>query len=29
VEIKGATFTALLVRQQPDGRWVAQCVLDV
>jgi SHS2 domain-containing protein len=29
VEIKGATFTALSVRQQPDGRWVAQCVLDV
>jgi tRNA nucleotidyltransferase (CCA-adding enzyme) len=29
VEVKGATFTELAVRQQPDGRWCAQCVLDV
>lgn len=29
VEIKGATFTALKVEQQADGRWLAQCVVDV
>ena len=29
VEIKGATYTALHVQQRPDGRWVAQCVVDV
>jgi len=29
VEIKGATFTGLRVYQQPDGAWVAQCVVDV
>jgi SHS2 domain-containing protein len=29
VEIKGATFTELSVRQQTDGSWVAQCVVDV
>jgi SHS2 domain-containing protein len=29
VEVKGATLTELAVRQEPDGRWVAQCVLDV
>lgn len=29
VEVKGATFTALQVRQQPDGGWLAQCVVDV
>ena len=29
VEIKGATYTALKVAQQPDGSWVAQCVVDV
>jgi protein archease len=29
VEIKGATFTELAVRQQADGSWVAQCVVDV
>jgi len=29
VEVKGATLTELLVRQGPDGRWRAQCVLDV
>ena len=29
VEIKGATLTELHVYQQPDGLWVAQCVVDV
>jgi len=29
VEVKGATFTELAVRREPDGRWCAQCVLDV
>ena len=29
VEVKGATFTELAVRQDDDGRWRAQCVLDV
>jgi SHS2 domain-containing protein len=29
VEIKGATFTELRVCQQPDGAWVAQCIVDV
>ena len=29
VEIKGATFTDLLVKQQQGGVWVAQCVVDV
>ena len=29
VEIKGATFTELAVKQQADGSWVAQCVVDV
>ena len=29
VEVKGATLTELVVRREPDGRWVAQCVLDV
>ena len=29
VEIKGATLTALKVGQQPDGLWIAQCVVDV
>ncbi|MBI3049332.1 MAG: archease [Acidobacteria bacterium] len=28
VEVKGATFTALQVREGPDG-WRAQCVVDV
>jgi SHS2 domain-containing protein len=28
-EIKGATYTALKVAQQPDGSWLAQCVVDV
>lgn len=29
VEVKGATYTALEVRQGADGRWGAQCVVDV
>lgn len=29
VEVKGATYTELGVRQLPDGRWLAQCVVDV
>lgn len=29
VEIKGATYTALKVAQGPDGRWTAQCIIDV
>ena len=29
VEVKGATLTELAVRRQADGRWLAQCVLDV
>ena len=29
VEIKGATYTALRVAQEGDGRWLAQCVVDV
>ncbi|WP_006747807.1 archease [Thioalkalivibrio paradoxus] len=29
VEIKGATFTQLAVRQAADGSWIAQCVLDI
>lgn len=29
VELKGATFTELAVRQQADGSWIAQCVVDV
>jgi tRNA nucleotidyltransferase (CCA-adding enzyme) len=29
VEIKGATFTELRVWQGEDGRWQAQCVIDV
>jgi len=29
VEVKGATYTALEVDQQPDGGWLAQCVVDV
>ena len=28
-EVKGATYTALRVRQGADGVWVAQCVVDV
>lgn len=29
VEVKGATYTELGVSRQPDGRWRAQCVVDV
>ncbi|KPJ90727.1 MAG: archease [Gammaproteobacteria bacterium SG8_11] len=29
VEIKGATYTELKVMRQPDGLWLAQCVIDV
>ena len=29
VEPKGATYTALSVRQEADGTWVAECVVDV
>ncbi len=29
VEIKGATYTGLSVRQQDDGAWAARCVVDV
>jgi len=28
-EVKGATYTALKVARQPDGSWLAQCVVDV
>jgi len=28
-EIKGATYTGLVVRRLADGRWLAQCVVDV
>jgi SHS2 domain-containing protein len=29
VEVKGATLTELLVRQDQSGAWLAQCVVDV
>ncbi|MBH0192667.1 MAG: archease [Nitrospira sp.] len=29
VEVKGATYTALSVKRDEQGRWVAQCVVDV
>jgi SHS2 domain-containing protein len=29
VEVKGATLTGLEVRRGGDGRWTAQCVVDV
>jgi SHS2 domain-containing protein len=29
VEIKGATYTELKVVRQPEGGWLAQCVVDV
>lgn len=29
VEVKGATYTELKVSRQADGRWMAQCVVDV
>jgi len=28
-EIKGATYSALSVKQDVDGAWIAQCVVDV
>lgn len=28
-EVKGATYTDLKVYRDPDGRWTAQCVVDV
>jgi len=29
VEVKAATYTELAVRQQGDGTWIAQCIVDV
>jgi SHS2 domain-containing protein len=29
VEVKGATWTELRVAREPDGSWLAQCVVDV
>ena len=29
VEVKGATYTGLSVRQQNGGEWTARCVVDV
>ena len=29
VEVKGATYSQLRVARDPDGRWTAQCVVDV
>jgi SHS2 domain-containing protein len=29
VEVKGATYTGLRVRQMPEGGWIAECVVDV
>lgn len=29
VEVKGATYTGLRVAQVADGRWVAECIVDV
>jgi tRNA nucleotidyltransferase (CCA-adding enzyme) len=29
VEVKGATYTSLLVEQDETGTWLAQCVVDV
>ena len=29
VEVKGATYTALKVEKQSEGKWVAQCIVDV
>jgi tRNA nucleotidyltransferase (CCA-adding enzyme) len=29
VEVKGATYTELSVKRGEDGRWIAQCVVDV
>ena len=29
VEVKGATYMLLSVKQNDDGKWIAQCVVDV
>jgi SHS2 domain-containing protein len=29
VEVKGATYTELSVKQDEQGHWIAQCVVDV
>lgn len=29
VEVKGATYTELSVKRDEQGRWIAQCVVDV
>lgn len=29
VEVKGATYTELSVKQEEQDRWIAQCVVDV
>ena len=29
VEVKGATYTELFVKRDEEGRWMAQCVVDV
>jgi len=29
VEVKGATYMLLNVKQNDDGKWIAQCVVDV
>lgn len=29
VEVKGATYTELSVKQDEEGRWIAQCIVDV
>ena len=29
VEVKAATYAEMAVRQQDDGLWVAQCIVDV
>jgi SHS2 domain-containing protein len=28
-EVKGASYCELAVRQDADGRWIAQCIVDV
>ena len=28
-EVKGASFCELAVRREPDGQWLAQCIVDV
>jgi tRNA nucleotidyltransferase (CCA-adding enzyme) len=29
VEVKGATYTELLIKQEANGAWLAQCIVDV